>query len=206
MARCHLARAFQDWLVADSSTLFSQSYRFCISAGVFFAADATCAAHAPLPSPPNIPSAKVCPGTLCDLPLFYRRAFHRPSIPGGKPRLAGGVWRRGGSWRRPGAAKCSFQLILLIEQPIRIGDRIEVKETFGDVVKIGARSTWIRTLSSASVHNCSPRSDDHLKTNFQEGFQKLFARRGALNSGGFEHKRRRWWFAATAMSDGLILL
>ena len=91
------------------------------------------------------------------------------------------------SWRRPGAAKCSFQLILLIEQPIRIGDRIEVKETFGDVVKIGARSIWIRTLSSASVHNCSPRSDDHLKTNFQEGFQKLFARRGALNYGVFEH-------------------
>ncbi len=36
-------------------------------------------------------------------------------------------------------------LILLIEQPIRIGDRIEVKDTFGDVTKIGARSTWIRT-------------------------------------------------------------
>jgi small-conductance mechanosensitive channel len=36
-------------------------------------------------------------------------------------------------------------LILLIEQPIRIGDRIEVTNTFGDVVKIGARSTWVRT-------------------------------------------------------------
>jgi small-conductance mechanosensitive channel len=36
-------------------------------------------------------------------------------------------------------------LILLIEQPIRIGDRVEVKETFGDVVRIGARATWVRT-------------------------------------------------------------
>ena len=36
-------------------------------------------------------------------------------------------------------------LILLIEQPIRMGDRVEVKDTFGDVVRIGARSTWVRT-------------------------------------------------------------
>ena len=36
-------------------------------------------------------------------------------------------------------------LILLVEQPVRIGDRIEMKSTLGDVVKISARSTWIRT-------------------------------------------------------------
>ncbi len=36
-------------------------------------------------------------------------------------------------------------LILLVEQPIRMGDRVETKDTLGDVVKIGARSTWIRT-------------------------------------------------------------
>ena len=36
-------------------------------------------------------------------------------------------------------------LILLIEQPIRLGDRIEMSGTLGDVVKIAARSTWIRT-------------------------------------------------------------
>ena len=36
-------------------------------------------------------------------------------------------------------------LILLVEQPIRLGDRVEVKSTFGDVVRIGARSTWVRT-------------------------------------------------------------
>jgi small-conductance mechanosensitive channel len=48
-------------------------------------------------------------------------------------------------------------LILLIEQPIRIGDRIEVKETFGDVVKIGARATWIRTNDNIVI--IVPNSD-----------------------------------------------
>ena len=36
-------------------------------------------------------------------------------------------------------------LILLVEQPIRMGDRVATKDTLGDVVKIGARSTWVRT-------------------------------------------------------------
>jgi small-conductance mechanosensitive channel len=36
-------------------------------------------------------------------------------------------------------------LILLVEQPIRIGDRVETGGTTGDVVRIAARSTWIRT-------------------------------------------------------------
>jgi small-conductance mechanosensitive channel len=36
-------------------------------------------------------------------------------------------------------------LILLFEQPIRIGDRIEVGDTYGDVVEIRGRSTWVRT-------------------------------------------------------------
>ena len=48
-------------------------------------------------------------------------------------------------------------LILLIEQPIRIGDRIEVNDTFGDVVKIGARSTWIRTNDNIVI--IVPNSD-----------------------------------------------
>jgi hypothetical protein len=39
-------------------------------------------------------------------------------------------------------------LILLIEQPIRLGDRIETSNTLGDVVKITARSAWIRTNGS----------------------------------------------------------
>ncbi len=48
-------------------------------------------------------------------------------------------------------------LILLVEQPIRIGDRIEIKETFGDVVRIAARSTWIRTNENVVI--VVPNSD-----------------------------------------------
>jgi small-conductance mechanosensitive channel len=42
-------------------------------------------------------------------------------------------------------------LILLVEQPIRIGDRIETTGILGDVVKIGARSTWIRTNDNVVI-------------------------------------------------------
>jgi small-conductance mechanosensitive channel len=56
-------------------------------------------------------------------------------------------------------------LILLIEQPIRIGDRIEVKETLGDVIRIAARSTWIRTNDNIVI--VVPNSDfiDNAVTN-----------------------------------------
>lgn len=36
-------------------------------------------------------------------------------------------------------------LVLLVEQPIQVGDRIELGGLAGDVVRIAARSTWIRT-------------------------------------------------------------
>ncbi len=36
-------------------------------------------------------------------------------------------------------------LILLFEQPVRIGDRIEIGDTTGDVIDIRGRSTWVRT-------------------------------------------------------------
>ncbi len=48
-------------------------------------------------------------------------------------------------------------LILLVEQPIRMGDRVETKDTLGDVVKIAARSTWIRT--NDNVIMIVPNSD-----------------------------------------------
>jgi small-conductance mechanosensitive channel len=40
-------------------------------------------------------------------------------------------------------------LILLIEQPIRIGDLIEFGNKSGEVVKIGARCSWIKTSDNA---------------------------------------------------------
>ncbi|MCH7403104.1 mechanosensitive ion channel family protein [Belliella kenyensis] len=42
-------------------------------------------------------------------------------------------------------------LIILFEQPIKIGDRIEVGDISGDVVKISARSTMIVTNDNISV-------------------------------------------------------
>ena len=48
-------------------------------------------------------------------------------------------------------------LILLIEQPIRMGDRIETKDTLGDVVRIAARSTWVRTNDNVVI--IIPNSD-----------------------------------------------
>lgn len=42
-------------------------------------------------------------------------------------------------------------LILLVEQPIRIGDRIETSGILGDVVRIAARSTWIRTNDNVVI-------------------------------------------------------
>jgi len=36
-------------------------------------------------------------------------------------------------------------LVLLVERPIKVGDRVEVGELVGDVTHIGGRGTWIRT-------------------------------------------------------------
>ncbi|MEO8649690.1 MAG: mechanosensitive ion channel domain-containing protein [Acidobacteriota bacterium] len=42
-------------------------------------------------------------------------------------------------------------LILLIERPIKVGDRIEVGEVSGDVVSIGARSTIVKTNDAIAI-------------------------------------------------------
>ena len=42
-------------------------------------------------------------------------------------------------------------LILLVEQPIRMGDRIETGDTLGDVVRIAARATWVRTNDNVVI-------------------------------------------------------
>jgi small-conductance mechanosensitive channel len=42
-------------------------------------------------------------------------------------------------------------LILLLEQPIKLGDRIEVGSTYGDVVRLRGRSTWIRTNDNVVI-------------------------------------------------------
>jgi small-conductance mechanosensitive channel len=42
-------------------------------------------------------------------------------------------------------------LILLIERPIKVGDRIEVDDVNGEVVSIGARSTTVKTNDSITI-------------------------------------------------------
>lgn len=42
-------------------------------------------------------------------------------------------------------------LVLLIERPIKLGDRVEVGDTYGDVVRIAGRSTWIRTNDNVVI-------------------------------------------------------
>lgn len=36
-------------------------------------------------------------------------------------------------------------LILLIERPVKVGDRVQVDDLLGDITHIGSRATWIRT-------------------------------------------------------------
>jgi small-conductance mechanosensitive channel len=48
-------------------------------------------------------------------------------------------------------------LVLLIEQPVRIGDVINVKSLAGTIVRIGGRSTWVRTYDDEVV--IIPNSD-----------------------------------------------
>jgi small-conductance mechanosensitive channel len=42
-------------------------------------------------------------------------------------------------------------IIILTERPIRVGDRVEVGGTNGDVVRIGGRSTWVRTNDNVVI-------------------------------------------------------
>jgi len=42
-------------------------------------------------------------------------------------------------------------LVILWEQPVRVGDIIDVSGTVGEVVKIGARGTWVRTYDNEII-------------------------------------------------------
>ncbi len=48
-------------------------------------------------------------------------------------------------------------LVLLIEQPLRIGDRIDIGDTGGVVGRVGVRSTWVRTYDNEVI--IVPNSD-----------------------------------------------
>lgn len=42
-------------------------------------------------------------------------------------------------------------LILLLERPIKVGDRVEIQNLAGDVIQIAARSTWVRTNDNVVI-------------------------------------------------------
>jgi len=42
-------------------------------------------------------------------------------------------------------------LVILWEQPVKLGDTIDVSGTIGQVVKIGARGTWVRTYDNEII-------------------------------------------------------
>jgi small-conductance mechanosensitive channel len=48
-------------------------------------------------------------------------------------------------------------LILLLEQPVKLGDRIQVGDTYGDIVQLRGRSTWVRTNENVVI--IVPNSD-----------------------------------------------
>ena len=48
-------------------------------------------------------------------------------------------------------------LILLVERPIKVGDRVEIGDLAGDIVRIAARSTWVRTNDNVVI--IVPNSD-----------------------------------------------
>jgi small-conductance mechanosensitive channel len=52
---------------------------------------------------------------------------------------------------QPVVANWVAGLVLLVEAPFRIGDRIDVGDTSGVVVKVGGRSTWVRTYDNEII-------------------------------------------------------
>ncbi|MGD9587509.1 MAG: mechanosensitive ion channel family protein [Pyrinomonadaceae bacterium] len=62
-------------------------------------------------------------------------------------------------------------LIILIERPIKVGDRIEVDDVNGDVVAIGARSTRIKTNDNITiiVPNSKFISENVINWSFESG-------------------------------------
>ncbi len=48
-------------------------------------------------------------------------------------------------------------IILLAERPVKVGDRVEVDGLHGDVMRIGARATWVRTNDNVMI--IIPNSD-----------------------------------------------
>jgi small-conductance mechanosensitive channel len=64
-------------------------------------------------------------------------------------------------------------LVLLIEEPVRIGDRVDVGDTSGVVARIGGRSTWIRTYSNEVIIVPNSNLTNNLLTNWTANDPKV---------------------------------
>lgn len=64
-------------------------------------------------------------------------------------------------------------LVLLIEEPVRIGDRIDVGDTSGVVTRIGGRSTWIRTYNNEVIIVPNSNLTNNLLTNWTANDPKV---------------------------------
>jgi small-conductance mechanosensitive channel len=57
-------------------------------------------------------------------------------------------------------------LVILWEQPVKLGDIIDVSGTIGQVVKIGARGTWVRTYDNEIIIVPNSEFTDNKVTNW----------------------------------------
>ncbi len=105
-------------------------------------------------------------------------------------------------------------LILLAERPIKVGDLILIDETYGNVTRIGARSTSIRTGENRDIvvpnskfleNNVTnlTRKDDRLRTSITVGVAygsnldavlRLLSRAASEQSGVLERPKPMVWF------------
>src|SRR5215467_4150814 len=64
-------------------------------------------------------------------------------------------------------------LVLLVEQPIRIGDRIDVANMSGVVMRIGGRSTWVKTYDNEVIVVPNSEFTSHRITNWTANDPKI---------------------------------
>ncbi len=57
-------------------------------------------------------------------------------------------------------------LILLLERPIKVGDRVQVEALQGDVIHIGSRGTWVRTNDNVVIIVPNSEFIEHRVTNW----------------------------------------
>jgi len=67
---------------------------------------------------------------------------------------------------QPVVANWVAGLVLLVEAPFRIGDRIDVGNTSGVVVRVGGRSTWVRTYDNEVIIVPNSEFTTHRVTNW----------------------------------------